>query len=217
MKNLYKLSLILISVFLVASCSKVKKPVLKYDKPFLKEYGTDVDKLKRKHKKTMMDTRAELSEDRTKTNIENLKPKKIYSYEKPEDYIVVDGKIISNEDGLAEEEVLFYSDSDVKYTENNVEKFDVTGRVLFSDIEIPETADAKYYNTKYGQKNYKSVNNKDMQESVDYITVINDTRTQKRKEIVKKQKIIEQRQAEKQLIEQAEEVKEKKGFFGFFK
>jgi hypothetical protein len=216
MKNLYKFSLIIISICLVTSCTSVKKPVKKYDKPFLKEYGDDVDKLKRKHKKTMRNTRARLSEDRMTTNIENQKSKRVYLYEKPENYIVVDGKIISNEDGKAEREVLFYSDSDVKYAENNSGKFDTMEHVLFSDIKVPEGKDAKYYNAKYGYKNYKSVNNMDLQESVDYITVINDTRTQKRKAIVKKQKMIEQKKAEQQKQE-VEEIKEKKGFFGFFK
>lgn len=216
MKNLYKFSLIIISVFWVISCDSVKKPILKYDKPFLKEYGNDLDKLKKKHNKTMENTKAELSESRAKTNIQNLKSKRIYSYKKPEDYIVVDGKIIPDKAGEIEKEILFHSDSGVSYAKNNSEKFNTKEHVLFSDIEVPKGRDAKYYNAKYGYKNYKSVNNLDMQESIDYITVINDTRTQKRKAIVKKQEIINQKKVEKQL-KQAEKEKEKKGFFGFFK
>ena len=101
----------------------------------------------------------------------------------------------------------------VYYLANNNGKFYENRIVNFDDIQIPKY---RRYTSDLGPKDYEYINNVELQESVDYLTVINNTRAQKRRELVMKQRKMEE---EKTLVDKAQEsaTEAKKTFSNLFK
>ncbi|MFC1659092.1 hypothetical protein ACFL0U_00805 [Pseudomonadota bacterium] len=216
MKKFSNTIILIFFVSVLFSCAG-RSPIKKHNNKFLAEYGRDIKKLKDKHNKieeqngrvSYTDKKYEAKmlcgteEIKAGNCYYNKKEKKYYQdtnferYPLPKDKQVVENQELK-EDYLEKNNVLLEQNKKIYYLSANSGKFSESTIVKFDDIEIPRY---KQYSSitsggtivDLGPKDYEYVNNIELQESVDYLSVINKTRAKKRRELV-----IQQRKKERE-------------------
>lgn len=206
-------ALIICSLVILTSCFNGRQDptIVKNNRTFLSRYGDDIQKNKKKHK-LIMKAEHNVSYDKPKRieGVETAKGinkikgsdnsdfdysqlKKEMVYDMPEEISLIKGNDNQTKKSylLDKKNIIYNSNYNGQY---------IGDKINFDDIQIPKSD--LFYNTNLGTKDFETVDNTTMQESFDYMYVINKTRQQKRKEIRSKQK---------KIIKYEQKTEEKKG------
>jgi hypothetical protein len=227
--TIFNVTSIIVVSLLIFSCAG-RTPIKKYDNRFLTEHGREVSKLKKKHKKIVEENESNFSSfkeekyvARSVCGTDDIKAGKCYYDVENQKYYertnsdryplsdsgqVVQNQLIKGDDSSNKYSVLLNKKKKMYYLSQNSGKFSENKIVDFDDIEIPRYRQSK---AELGSKDYEYINNMDLQESIDYLTVINETRIQKRRELVMQQI---KKEEEASLIQKAQgSVKQTQGVF----
>jgi len=180
-KEIIFLVLLLISV----SCVR-KDPSERYNKEFISKHGGDVAKAKKRHKKiskrnkmvSLQDSKLKQADfDKKKT--EEVKVDEYANYKTS-----IFGDYYSDNPDYQDE----YKETELSYMKRNLSVYETKG-INFDDIRIPRRD--IFADSNLGDKDFEFINNKNMQESFDYMYVIQKEREKNMKILQAKQEKLE--------------------------
>lgn len=178
---------LLLAILLLASCSDPlflrREPVGKVNDKFLAYYGNDVNKAKKKHNKMTLSN-----------EYSNLVPEEQTAYGRIKRK---EAEFLAYNRGGKPYTVVENAGGEPQYLAQNSDAFKKPD-TTFDDIVVPDGDFEFYY---VGSKDFNEVNNRELQQSYDYVYVIN-------KEIAKQTELIKLRERE----EAKKYVKEEEGF-----
>jgi hypothetical protein len=195
-----KMKKIIFLIFLIlatVSCAR-KDPSIKYNRKFLKRHGKDVAKAKKRHKRiTKRNKEISLRESELKQAEITKRKEEAVKYDEYAEYRgSVFGDYYSDMEDYQDEPI----ETELDYLNRNVSVYEVR-TINFDDIVIPRRD--IFADSYLGEKDFEFVNNKNMQESFDYLYVI-------KKERDKNFRILELKKERLAEIEQKEEQEEQK-------
>lgn len=160
---LQKKSSLLLILFFLSSCYFFApiEPIAKIDDEFLLEYGGEVRRAKRKYYKSIAEANynGEIKFEDTAYG-KLLQAEKDFLEQNTKNNPFIKINTTSKNSINQKVEYLTYNAGPYKVVENNI----------FDDIKIPEN-DFQYYNL--GQKEFNEINNIELQEAYNYMSVIN--------------------------------------------